>query len=146
MEVKNKIINDNAALQMNALKPAAYRQSDIRHSTGQTHHDPSTSSGQIRRNDPIGTENAINIENVINTLRDSLKNALLSIERHMNRGISLEVESELGSIIVKIIDRESGEVVRQVPFEDAVEISKHLKAQLEETIKRHGGLFIDMEV
>jgi uncharacterized FlaG/YvyC family protein len=138
MEIQDKVINNNTVLQINAQQPAAYRQGDLRHSVRQAHHDP---AGQIRRENPAGIENA-----TINAIKDSLKNALISIEKHMNRGISLEVEDELGTIIVKIIDRESGELVRQIPFEEALEISKHLKARLEEMVKNQGGLFIDKEI
>jgi flagellar protein FlaG len=146
MEVKDKVIN-NTVLQINAQQPTAYRQGDIRNSVRQVYHDP---AGQMRRENPAGIENAatnaIKENTAINAIKDSLKNALISIEKHMNRGISLEVEDELGVIIVKIIDRESGELVRQVPFEDALEISKHLKAQLEDAVKKQGGLFIDKEI
>jgi flagellar protein FlaG len=163
MEVKNKVIHyniDNIAQQMNAQKPAGYRQDGGRHSVSQSHRNPTNASGQIRRDDQSGIENANHLNNAINEIRDSLKNALLTVEEFMNRGISLEIERELGVIIVKIIDRESGELVRQVPFEDALEISKHLKAQLEETVMKsgypkslttfwgsnQGGLFIDKEI
>jgi uncharacterized FlaG/YvyC family protein len=139
MEIQDKVINNNTVLQINALKPAAYRQGDIRNSVRQVYHDP---AGQIRRENPAGIENT-----AINAIKDSLKNALISIEKHMNRGISLEVENGIGGIIVvKIINKESGETVRQIPLADAVEISKHLKARLEEMVKNQGGLFIDKEI
>ncbi len=157
MEVKDKIININNTLQMptqmNKRQPAADRQGDdMRHSVSQARNEPAALSakelaGQIRRNDPgwpAGTENAIN------TIKESLKDALISIEKNMNRGINLEVENDIGIIIIKIIDRESGELVKQIPLAEAVEISKHLKAQLEETVKKEGGLlvgnFVDKEV
>jgi uncharacterized FlaG/YvyC family protein len=148
MEIQDKVINNNTVLQINALKPAAYRQGDIRNSVRQVYHDPAE---QIRRENPAGIENtatnAIKENTAINAIKDSLKNALTSIEKHMNRGISFEVENGIGGIIVvKIIDKESGETVRQIPFADAVEISKHLKAQLEEAVKNQGGLFIDKEI
>jgi uncharacterized FlaG/YvyC family protein len=139
MEIENKVIHYNIAQQMNAQKPAAYRQGDLRHSVRQVYHDP---AGQIRRENPAGIENT-----ATNAIKDFLKNALISIEKHMNRGISLEVENGIeGIIVVKIIDKESGETVRQIPFADAVEISKHLKARLEEMVKNQGGLFIDKEI
>ena len=158
MEVKDKVININNAIQaptqMNKRQPAAYGQGDLRHSAANSNkevrHEPAALSVkalavQIRRNDPAGIENA-NIENAINSIKDSLKNALISVEKHMNRGIRLAVENDIGTIIVKIIDRESGEVVRQIPCADAVELTKHLKTQLEETVKKQNGLFVDKEI
>jgi flagellar protein FlaG len=159
MEIENKVIHYNIAQQMNTQKPAGHRQDGGRHSVSQSHRNPTNASEQIRRDDQSGIENtatnaikentatnAIKENTATNAIKDSLKNALISIEKHMNRGISLEVEDELGTIIVKIIDRESGETVRQIPFADAVEISKHLKARLEEMVKNQGGLFIDKEI
>jgi uncharacterized FlaG/YvyC family protein len=161
MEVKNKVIHyniDNIAQQMNAQKPAGYRQDGGRHSVSQSHRPPTNASGQIRHDDQSGIENANHLNNAIienanhlnnaiNEIRDFLKNALLTVEESMNRGISLELENGIrGIIVVKIIDRESGETVRQIPFADAVEISKHLKARLEEMVKNQGGLFIDKEI
>jgi uncharacterized FlaG/YvyC family protein len=156
MEVKNKVIHYNIAqhlsaqrqAEMNAQKPAGYRQDGGRHSVSQSHRPPTNASGQIRHDDQSGIENADHLNNnAINEIRDSLKNALLTIEESMNRGIKLELENGIGgTIIVKIIDRESGETVGQTPLAEAVKISKHLKAQLEEAIKNHGGLFIDKEI
>jgi flagellar protein FlaG len=54
-----------------------------------------------------------------------------------NRKIKLEVESDLNMVIVKIIDSETKEVIRQVPPEELVALSKNAK-----DLK---GLLIDKE-
>jgi flagellar protein FlaG len=44
-----------------------------------------------------------------------------------NRKIHLEVEDDIDMVIVKIIDSETEEVIRQVPPEELVELSKNAK-------------------
>jgi flagellar protein FlaG len=44
-----------------------------------------------------------------------------------NRKIRLEVEEDLNIMIVKVIDSDSGEVIRQIPSEELVELSKNAK-------------------
>lgn len=54
-----------------------------------------------------------------------------------NRKIQLELEEELNMIVVKIIDSETNEVIRQLPPEEMVKLSKNAK-----DLK---GLLIDKE-
>ncbi len=44
-----------------------------------------------------------------------------------NRKIRLEVEEDLNIMIVKVIDSDSGEVIRQIPSEELVALSKNAK-------------------
>lgn len=50
-----------------------------------------------------------------------------NLARHFNRKIHLEVEEELDMIIVKVVDGETDEVIRQIPPEELVELSKNAK-------------------
>jgi flagellar protein FlaG len=42
-----------------------------------------------------------------------------------NRKIHLEIDRELNMVIVKVIDKETDEVIRQIPPEELVKLSKH---------------------
>ena len=42
-----------------------------------------------------------------------------------DRKIELEVDNEANMVIVKLVDNETDEVIRQVPPEELVELSKH---------------------
>ncbi len=44
-----------------------------------------------------------------------------------NRKIRLEVEEDLNIMIVKVIDSETEEVIRQIPPEELIELSKNAK-------------------
>ena len=53
------------------------------------------------------------------------------IGKLLNRKLSFDIDESTEKIIVKIIDEESGEVVRQIPSEEMLRISSHLKKLLE---------------
>ncbi len=55
-----------------------------------------------------------------------------SLERILRRDLQLEVEEELHMVVAKIVDPESGEVVRQIPPEEMVRIYKRLKEMMPE--------------
>jgi flagellar protein FlaG len=42
-----------------------------------------------------------------------------------NRKIHLEIDKDLNMVIVKVIDKETDEVIRQIPPEELVELAKH---------------------
>jgi len=47
--------------------------------------------------------------------------------KFFNRKIHLEVETDLGITVVKVVDSDSGKVVRQIPPEELVELSRRAK-------------------
>lgn len=53
-----------------------------------------------------------------------------SVMRVMNRGLKFSVDADTKAVVVKVIDRETGEVVRQIPAEEALRI-KHALHQLQ---------------
>ena len=57
--------------------------------------------------------------------------------RRINNELQIEVDDETGSIIVKLVDPETGEVVRQVPLEETLAVR--------ESIKNLSGLLYDNE-
>lgn len=62
---------------------------------------------------------------------------LTPIERRNNRSLSLDVDKELNIVIASIIDKESGEVVRQIPPEQKVELMRYLKEHPGTLFSRH---------
>ena len=54
-------------------------------------------------------------------------NRVENLAKHFNRKIHLEVEEDLDMIIVKVVDGETDEVIRQIPPEELVELSKNAK-------------------
>lgn len=46
---------------------------------------------------------------------------------HFNKKLSMEVEEDLNRTIIKVIDKETDEVVRQIPSEEMIELAKNAK-------------------
>ncbi|HEU4685403.1 MAG TPA: flagellar protein FlaG [Nitrospira sp.] len=51
--------------------------------------------------------------------------------------LQMEVDSDLGRVIVKVIDRESGKLIRQIPEQELVNLAKQLKSLNGLLVKKH---------
>jgi flagellar protein FlaG len=58
---------------------------------------------------------------------DSLKKTFERLSRFFKTEAQFAIERELNMIIIKIKDRDTGEIVRQIPPEVAVKIAKNLQ-------------------
>ncbi|MBI4682656.1 MAG: flagellar protein FlaG [Nitrospirae bacterium] len=75
-------------------------------------------------------EKAVNSDNIKKDEKIDTEEAMEKVEqtaRLFNRKIHLEVEEELDMMIVKVIDSETQEVIRQIPSEEFVELSKNAR-------------------
>ena len=70
----------------------------------------------------------------------------LNIEPLPNRELRIEFESDLHRIVVKVLDKESGEVIRQIPMPEAIAIAKNIRAQLGRMVREQRALAVDQEV
>lgn len=61
--------------------------------------------------------------------KEEISNAISNLERSYNRTIRFEIDSELDTVIVKVVDKASGDVIRQIPSEELVNLSKKIKEQ-----------------
>ncbi len=68
-------------------------------------------SEDVKRDQQMDTEEAM--ERIVHTAK------------YFNRKIHLEVEEDLDIMIVKVVDSETEEVIRQIPPEELVELSKN---------------------
>lgn len=62
---------------------------------------------------------------------------LTAIERYNNRSLSLDIDRDLNIVLAKIIDRKSGEVIKQIPPEETVALMKYLKENPGTLLSRH---------
>lgn len=102
-------------------------------------------SSRINTANPVGQQDGLQLakENIIQKKEDvgggksehfllkDIDAAVKDIEEYTKLkdvGLQLKIDRDSGSgIIVKLIDKESDEVIRQIPSEEAVELAKHLK-------------------
>ncbi|MDA8179206.1 MAG: flagellar protein FlaG [Desulfobacteria bacterium] len=87
-----------------------------------------------------GTRTPDNAE-VQKVVREALK-----IEPLPNRELRIEFESDLHRIVVKVMDKESGEVIRQIPMPEALAIAKNIRAQLGRMAREQRAVAVDQEV
>ncbi|MGL5990452.1 MAG: flagellar protein FlaG [Plesiomonas sp.] len=59
--------------------------------------------------------------------------------RGMNRQLSFHLDEDLNRQVVSVVDRESGEVVRQLPSKEMLELAKKMADQM-------AGIFLDTEI
>ncbi|MDM9593119.1 flagellar protein FlaG [Pseudomonas guariconensis] len=60
---------------------------------------------------------------------DDIKNAVAQIEKFLNetrRNLEFSTDEESGKIVVKVIASDSGELIRQIPSEEALRIAHSL--------------------
>jgi flagellar protein FlaG len=61
---------------------------------------------------------------------ESVTKQIDSFLRSMNRSLQFRVDESSGRMVVSITDSETGEVIRQVPGEDALRIAQSLESRL----------------
>jgi uncharacterized FlaG/YvyC family protein len=70
----------------------------------------------------------------------------LNIEPVPNRELRIEFENDLHVIVVKVLDKESGEVIRQIPMPESLAIARRIRAQMNRMAGEQRGLAVDQEV
>jgi flagellar protein FlaG len=61
---------------------------------------------------------------------ESVTRQIDSFLRSINRSVQFRVDQASGEMVVSICDAETGEVIRQVPGEEALRIAERIEAQL----------------
>lgn len=103
-----------------------------------------------------GTTSALNVRETADALRstdanrpadprelaDALKQAQDAVDEH-GRDLSFSIHEKTGEVVVRIIDRESKEVIKQIPAEEMLRIAERLQ-ELEGENKP--GLLLKQEV
>ncbi|MFA6149235.1 MAG: flagellar protein FlaG [bacterium] len=70
----------------------------------------------------------------------------LNVEPLPNRELRIEFEDDLHRIVVKVLDKESGEVIRQIPMPEELAIAKNIRAQLSRMVREQRAFAVDQEV
>jgi len=50
-----------------------------------------------------------------------------SIAEYINTGVQFEIEKGLGIVVAKLVDKNTGEIIRQIPAKEMIEIAKAIK-------------------
>lgn len=75
---------------------------------------------------PVGPSPADLSEQSVEALRKTV-DAINDFMSQFQRTLNFSVDQEGGQTIIKVIDKSNDELVRQIPSEDFIEISKHIE-------------------
>ena len=71
---------------------------------------------------------------------------VLNVEPIPNRELRIEFENDLHVIVVKVVDKESGEIIRQIPMPESLAIAKRIRALISRMAGEQRGLAVNQEV
>lgn len=94
--------------------------------------------------DPAGVPGgakAPGIDAVQGVLREAL-----NVDPVADRELRIEFEKELRQIVVKVLDKETGELVRQIPMPEEISIAKGLRAAIRRMASNQSGIVVNREV
>lgn len=61
-----------------------------------------------------------------------------SVSEYLNTGVQFEIEKGLGIVVAKLVDKNTGETIRQIPAKEMIEIAKAIKGN-------GSGIFLSKE-
>ena len=85
--------------------------------------DTSTAQKAVASKSAGTSINRVEVNGAVNSLNEAVQN--------IQRGIEFSVDDESGRSVVRVVDRETGDVIRQLPAEDVLKISRHIQEFME---------------
>ena len=61
------------------------------------------------------------------------------------RELNLQVDNELKMIVASVVDKETGNVIRQIPASETIAVAREIKRQLDRMDHHRSGLLVDKE-
>ncbi len=81
------------------------------------------SAQRVPASEKVASSDRMEMSSAVRSLNESVQN--------IQRGIEFSIDEESGRSVVKVVDRETGDVIRQLPSEDALVVSRHIKEFVE---------------
>ncbi len=63
-----------------------------------------------------------------------------SYVQSINRNLEFNIDNDSGKTVVKVIDADTEELIRQIPDDEALSIAKQIDEQLDRSSENHGLL------
>lgn len=79
-------------------------------------------------------QGAVSPEGQTKELNNAIKN-LSGYVQNITRELNFSVDQDLGETVVTVVDETTGDVIRQIPTEEMLELSKHLADSKERSTK-----------
>lgn len=65
------------------------------------------------------------------------------LESVSNRGLKITIDEELSQVVLKVVNRDNEETIRQIPTEEVLELMKRMKELSEEFFGDTTGLLVE---
>lgn len=69
--------------------------------------------------------NSENIENVRDNLEDSIQN-FEALSEQFNTGLDLSIDQDSDKLVVKVVNKTTGKIIREIPSEEFLEFSERM--------------------
>jgi len=81
---------------------------------------------------------ALSYEQLVESRKKELSNAVRAVSgyvQNITRELNFSIDEELGKTVVTVFDQSTGDVIRQIPSEDMLELSRNLATVREKSTK-----------
>ncbi len=96
--------------------------------------DSSSNADKAQKETPLGQPASEENDSELNSVVTSLNSSIQSIQRNLE----FSVDKELGRVIINVKDKETDEVVRQIPSEEALNLARNLQSIVDGMHSRSG--------
>jgi len=90
---------------------------------------PATTDRQIVADSGKVAPAALTYEQMVDARKKELNNAVKTVSgyvQNITRELNFKVDEKLGKAVVTVVDQATGDVIRQIPSEDMLELSRNL--------------------
>jgi len=109
---------------------------------------PSKNHAQSLLNEKVNFQQQLNEHETKKKENEDAAKALQSLledNKHLfsvqDRHLNFDIEDDSGDVVVKVVDRDTDEVIRQIPSEEFLRVSNKINGLLEELSSAQGVLF-----
>lgn len=114
---------------MNFISPAASQSTSALSNNAADRSTTVRDTGTIAPQSGNSNSTAVATENAQLTVQEAAETleALNSVMQQMQRGISFQMDEKSGRSIIQVIDRDSGDVIKQMPSQDLLKLINHMQ-------------------
>lgn len=88
-------------------------------------------SGSARSAQPVSSVSTDEVKAAVEQMKD--------FAQVMSRQLQFDVDDDSGRTVVRVLDKDSGDVIRQIPSEEVLALARHMKELMEEESAKVAG-------
>ncbi|GAB0153085.1 flagellar protein FlaG [Marinobacterium sp. BA1] len=79
-------------------------------------------------------------------VQDAVEKLSEFVETVSNRGLQISIDKDLSQVVLKVVNKDNEETIRQIPTEEVLELMKRMKDLSEEFFGDATGLLVESKV